>query len=101
MDYRQKRWYFLKSSPCCKKRGILMDVPQSNDSILISVRFSLAPIDNLLNSLSLLNETEHLIGLNAWVIRTARALTQQQKNKNRLIFELLRASLAPAPDISD
>jgi DNA-binding MarR family transcriptional regulator len=71
------------------------------DPVLLSLRFALEPIDNILNSLSLLNQTEDLIGLNAWVIRTAASLTQQQRDLNRLIFQWLRDSLTPAPDVSD
>ncbi len=78
-----------------------MDFPLSRDEVIISLRFALEPIDNILNSLSLLNETEHLTGLNVWVIQTAASLTQKQLQTNRLIFRWLRDALTPAENVSD
>jgi hypothetical protein len=59
------------------------------------IRVALEPIYNALNSLSLLNETAKLAGLNTWVTRTATTLTPECLHTNKLIFTGLRAAVIP------
>lgn len=51
------------------------------------------PVANALNSLALLNATERLPALDAWVTRTAAALTPEQRRANRLVFDGLGYAL--------
>ncbi len=65
------------------------------------VRVTLEPVYNVLNSFSLLTATEHLQGLNMWVVQTAAMLTPESSHTNRLVFEGLRDALAPVQDELD
>src|SRR6266487_3346759 len=62
------------------------------------VRVSIELVYNVLNSFSLLTATEHLHGLNMWVVQTAAMLTPESRHTNRLVFEGLRDALAPVQD---
>ncbi|HEY5006289.1 MAG TPA: metalloregulator ArsR/SmtB family transcription factor [Ktedonobacteraceae bacterium] len=67
----------------------------------ISIRISLEPVYNTLNSFSLLTAHEQLPGLNSWIVRTATALSPELRHTNRLLFEGLRDALKPSPAASD
>lgn len=67
----------------------------------VPIHVALEPVSNALNSLALLNEVEHLPGLNAWVVQTAATLTPEQRHKHRLVFEGLRDTLTPLRDESN
>jgi hypothetical protein len=67
----------------------------------ISAGIALEPVYNALNSLSLLNEVERMPALDGWVLRTAAALTPEQRHANRLIFEGLGDALLPEQDWPD
>ncbi|GAC1657441.1 MAG: hypothetical protein NVS4B7_02930 [Ktedonobacteraceae bacterium] len=64
----------------------------------ISIHIALEPVCNILNSFALLNEVEHLPGLNTWVVQTAAAFTAEQRRTHRLVFEGLRDALTPTRD---
>jgi DNA-binding transcriptional ArsR family regulator len=64
----------------------------------LPVRVALEPVSNALNSFSLLNEVGKLSGLNAWVVRTAAVLTDEQRHTNRVVFEGLHDALTPMRD---
>ncbi len=59
------------------------------------VRVALEPVYNVLNSMALLNEVGKLPGLNSKIVQMATALSPEQLQTNRLLFEGLRDALAP------
>ncbi len=59
------------------------------------------PVSIALNSLSLLNVTEQLPNLSAWVKRTAEALTPERRQANHLVFEGLGYALTPEREYAD
>jgi DNA-binding transcriptional ArsR family regulator len=65
-------------------------LPQS-----VKVSFALEPVRNVLNSLCLINWVEDLSGLDAWVTRTAAALTPEQLHTNRVVCEGLHYASYP------
>ena len=67
----------------------------------VTIRIALEPVYNMLNSFSLLTAQEQPSGLNAWVVRTATALSPELRHTNRLFFEGLRDALMPPPSAVD
>ncbi|MBV9712598.1 MAG: metalloregulator ArsR/SmtB family transcription factor [Ktedonobacteraceae bacterium] len=67
----------------------------------VVIRTSLEPIYNALNSFLLLTASEHLPGLNSWVVQTAAELTPELRHANRLLFEGLRDALMAEPSVQD
>jgi DNA-binding transcriptional ArsR family regulator len=65
-------------------------LPQS-----VTASFALEPVRNMLNSLCLINKVEELSGLDAWVTRTAAALTPEQLHTNRVVCEGLHYAVQP------
>lgn len=61
----------------------------------LSVSVALAPAASALNSLALLDATEHMPALDAWVLRTAAGLSAQQRRSHRLVLGALSAGLLP------
>jgi DNA-binding transcriptional ArsR family regulator len=61
----------------------------------VTVSFALEPVRNMLNSLCLINRLEELSGLDAWVTRTAAALTPEQLHTNRVVCEGLHYAIQP------
>lgn len=59
------------------------------------VRVALESVYNVLNSMALLNEASKLPGLNSKIVQMAAALSPEQLQTNRLLFEGLRDALAP------
>jgi predicted transcriptional regulator len=59
---------------------------------------ALEPVYNVLNSIALLNEVGKLPGLNSKIVQMAAALSPEQLQTNRLLFEGLRDALAPEQD---
>ena len=57
--------------------------------ITYKVSFLVQPVPILLNVLGLIGEVEQLSGLPEWVIRTAQALTPEQRHEARLCDHLL------------
>lgn len=53
---------------------------------LVSIQFALDPVENVLQSLRMINDTERLSGLHDWVTRTAAALSPERMHKHRLVF---------------
>ena len=68
---------------------------------VVTIRAALEPVYNTLNSFSLLTMSEHLPGLNSWIVQTATALPPELRHTNRLLFEGLRAALTPDASLSD
>lgn len=60
-----------------------------------TVSFALEPVRNMLNSLHLFQKVEVLSGLDAWVTRTAAALTPEQFRTNRVVCEGLHYAIQP------
>src|SRR5579859_3347839 len=83
-----------------KKWSCNMTLSRSTEHT-VPIRVALEPVYNALNSLALLNEVERLPGLNTWVLQTAAALTPEQRQTHRLVFEGLRAVLTPLHDQDD
>jgi len=67
----------------------------------VTIRASLDPVYNTLNSFSLLTLHEQLPGLNTWIVRTASTLSPEMRHTNRLLFEGLRDALLPPSSVSD
>lgn len=65
------------------------------------IHVALEPVFNTLNSFSLLTATEHLPGLNMWVVQTAKTLSPERLHANRLVFEGLQNVLEPEQDVPD
>jgi DNA-binding MarR family transcriptional regulator len=65
------------------------------------IEIALAPAHNVLNSIALLNAVQRLPALDAWVVRTAAALTPEQRATNRLVFDGLGTALLPDHDWQD
>lgn len=61
----------------------------------ITTSFALEPVRNMLNSLCLINDVEELSGLDAWVTRTAAALTPEQFHTNQIVCEGLHYAMQP------
>ncbi len=61
----------------------------------VTASFALDPVRNMLNSLCLINRLEELSGLDAWVTRTAAALTPEQLHTNRVVCEGLHYAIQP------
>src|SRR5919109_564546 len=59
------------------------------------VSVALEPVPNGLNSLLLLNKAETMLGLDAWVSRTADALSPAQRHRNLLVFEGMYYAIQP------
>ena len=67
----------------------------------VPIRVAFEPVYNALNSFSLLTASQHLSGLNSWVVQTATALSPERRHANRLVFEGLRDALTPEQDVAD
>jgi hypothetical protein len=78
--------------------SMALQLPRRMD---VTIRISLEPVYNTLNSFSLLTAHEQLPGLNSWIVRTATALSPELRHTNRLLFEGLRDALKPLPSIPD
>ena len=61
----------------------------------VTIDVSLEPAHHLLNSLLLLNKSEHLSGYAEWVTNTAVSLTAQQLHMNQLVLLGLHYAVAP------
>jgi DNA-binding transcriptional ArsR family regulator len=61
----------------------------------VPVRIALEPAHNVLHSLQLLVKADHLSGLDEWVMRTAAALTPEQRHRNRLVLNGLYYATVP------
>ena len=59
------------------------------------ISVALEPAHSVLNSLLLLDRSDKLSGLDEWVIRTAAALTPEQRHNNRLILIGLHYAIVP------
>lgn len=57
----------------------------------VTVGFSLEPVQNALNSLSLLNQVEIRSGLGEWVERTHAVLSPEQRQTNAVVLEVMWA----------
>ena len=55
-------------------------------SLTALVEFSLEPARNAIHSLTLLVKDEHLSGLGEWVVRTAAALSPEERERHRLVM---------------
>jgi DNA-binding transcriptional ArsR family regulator len=53
----------------------------------VSVSFDLAPVVNIINSLSSLLKTERFTGLGEWITQTTASLSPEMKHQHRLVFE--------------
>jgi DNA-binding transcriptional ArsR family regulator len=60
-----------------------------------TISFALEPVRNMLNSLCLLYQVDELSGLDAWVTRTAAALTSEQLHTNHVTCEGLYFAIQP------
>ena len=60
-----------------------------------------APIHNALVSLSLLTADLRALEVEDWVHTTSAALSDQQRRRNRLVFEALGPALAPTHEYAD
>lgn len=67
----------------------------------IQVQIELAPVQNALNSFSLLHRIGVLPASNAWVQRTAAALSSAQLWRNQVVFDCLRGALLLDQDWPD
>ncbi len=59
------------------------------------ISIGLEPVYNMLYSLMLLNEADHLSGLGEWVLRTKSQLTTEQNYNNKLVLYGLFYALEP------
>jgi ArsR family transcriptional regulator len=64
------------------------------------VRVGLEPVYNAFYSLALLAKTEHVSGLDEWVTRTAAALTPEEQDAYRMVFNGLHYAVRPDGDWS-
>lgn len=55
----------------------------------VTVGFALEPVQNLINSLSLLNQVETRSGLGEWVERTITTLSEERRLKNAIVLEVM------------
>jgi DNA-binding transcriptional ArsR family regulator len=80
-------------------------MPASQDELILTpdrtlVRVALEPAINALESLFLLTRVEDLSGLDAWVVETARSLSSEEDQRNRLVFDGLHHALSPSQSFS-
>jgi predicted transcriptional regulator len=61
----------------------------------VTIRASLDPVYNTLNSFSLLTAHEQVPGFNAWIVRMSTSLAPELRHTNRMLFEGLRDALTP------
>ena len=61
----------------------------------LTIDVALEPAHHLLNSLVLLNKSQHLSGYAEWVTNTAVALTPQQLHRNKLVLLGLHYAVVP------
>ena len=60
-----------------------------------AISVALEPVHHLINSLVLLNKSEHLSGYGEWVTQTAVSLTPQQLHTNKLVMLGLHYAVVP------
>lgn len=58
-----------------------------------AIEIAVEPAYNVLNSMALLSNVEQKPALDAWILRTAAALSEQQRQQNTQVFGALRAAL--------
>ncbi|HEU4327974.1 MAG TPA: DUF2087 domain-containing protein [Roseiflexaceae bacterium] len=61
----------------------------------LSVSVALAPAASVLNSMALLDAAARMPALDAWVLRTAAGLSEQQRRNHRLVLAILSGGLLP------
>lgn len=65
----------------------------SRDMVLapkvVTVDFSLAPVFNILESLHLLSDAKELSGLGEWISATAARMTDDQRRRNNVVFNVM------------
>ncbi|MBC8100454.1 MAG: winged helix-turn-helix transcriptional regulator [Armatimonadetes bacterium] len=67
----------------------------------IHVSFSLEPAFNLIESLGLLNGTEDLSGLDAWIYETHKAMSPELRRMNKLVFDAAYHAVFPPIGLPD
>jgi DNA-binding transcriptional ArsR family regulator len=75
-----------------------MPAPDSTFTLTQSqtaVTVALEPVQNILNSMMILNKVNHLSGYSQWIMETAVALTSQQAHNNLLVLEGLHYAVSP------
>ena len=72
-----------------------MNTIERHNGLPVSITVALEPVYNVLNSLSLLNDLDNMLGLNTWVTQTVNDLTVEQRHTHKLVFIGLRDVLTP------
>ncbi len=60
-----------------------------------TIIFGLEPVQNTLNSLTLINQSEKLSGLNQWITHMIETLSPKQLHHNRIVLEGLHYAIIP------
>ncbi len=79
----------------------MAEVLASTNPTYKTIEIAVEPAYNILNSMALLNEVEQMPALDEWALRTAAALTSEQRERNRLVFGVLREVLLLEGDWPD
>lgn len=74
---------------------------QSYRPVPVTYAISTAPVHNALVGMSLLTADPGVVEVEEWLRQIAAALNDEQRQRNRLVFEVLGAALIPEQDLPD